>query len=293
MNISLLGLTGSGKTCYLYAAAQILARGVDVNGHIISATPSNRQQAIRLHRGIEQMARGKWPEGSMNTLIYPFELKVDGRSMFSFTIYDYRGSMLDGLSDDDQDDTEEIFDTFRESSCIVILVDGDTIMDALDFDCIVSKHNRYTSFADQLSARNKISYIELLVQECNKRMRNNVPVLLVITKRDIFFNDELNAGKELLKELLPSLFSLGNDMIVGITAVSLGEDLHNENGELTGTLCLNTDGNVHLPILFALFQNIESIGDDGNIDETRRLVLKLFSSDRISFYRGGKEAFAL
>ena len=138
MKISLLGLTGSGKTCYLYAAAQVLARGVSVNGHKISATPSNRQQAVRLHRGIEQMARGKWPEGSMNTLTYPFELKIDGKSVFPFTIYDYRGSMLDGLSDDDQDDTEEIFETFRESSCIVILVDGDTIMDALDFDCIAS-----------------------------------------------------------------------------------------------------------------------------------------------------------
>lgn len=289
MKISLLGLTGSGKTCYLYAAAQVLARGVSVNGHKISVTPSNRQQAVRLHRGIEQMARGKWPDGSMNTLTYPFELKIDGKSVFPFTIYDYRGSMLDGLSDDDQDDTEEIFETFRESSCIVILVDGDTIMDALDTDCIALEHNRRTSFANQLFARNKLNYIELLVRECNMRMGNNVPVLLAITKRDIFFDDELDAGKELLKEFLPSLFSRRNDMIVGITAVSLGEDLHNENGVLTGTLCLNTDGNVHLPLLFALFQDIESIGDD--VDEAKRLILKLFSSDRISFYRGGEEAF--
>ena len=42
MNICLLGLSGSGKTCYLYTATHVLARGVEVNGHIISATSSNR-----------------------------------------------------------------------------------------------------------------------------------------------------------------------------------------------------------------------------------------------------------
>lgn len=291
MNICLLGLSGSGKTCYLYTATHVLARGVEVNGHTISATSSNRQQAIRLNRGIEQMAKGIWPESSNETIAYPFELKIDGYSVSDFTIHDFRGNMLEGLSDDDQDDVDELFDTFEESSCIIILVDGDTIIDAIDPTKISPEHRHNADFATQLSARNKLNYIESLVKECNERMSKNVPILLAITKSDIFYTDELSAGKNLLKELLPSIFSLRNDMIVGITAVTLGENLNNDEGKLTGTLCLNTDGNVHLPVLFALFQEIEEIDGKTDINEVRNLILKLFSSNKINFYRGGKPAF--
>lgn len=291
MNISLLGLSGSGKTCYLYTATHILAKGIKVNGHTISATSRNRQQAIRLNRGIEQMADGIWPEGSINTMTYPFELKIDGKSVLSFTIYDYRGGMLNGLNDDDQDDVEELFDTFEESSCIVILVDGDTIMQALDPSLLSPSHRQKTSFVAQLKARNELNYIEPLVKECNQRMNKNVPILLTITKSDIFYPEELEEGKKLLMELLPSVFSIRNDMIAGITAVTLGENLQNEEGKLSGTLSLNTEGNVHLPILFALFQEIDEIGEDADTKEVRLLIQELFSSDKINFYRGGKTAF--
>ena len=140
------------------------------------------------------MASGIWPEGSVTTMTYPFDLKIDGKSVFPFTIYDYRGGMLNGLSDEDQDDVEEIFDTFEESSCIVILVDGDTIMQALEPGVLSPTHRQNVSFAAQLKARNEVNYIESLVKECNERMSRNVPILLAITKSDIFFPDELDAG---------------------------------------------------------------------------------------------------
>lgn len=300
MNICLLGLSGSGKTCYIYAATHVLARGVDVNGHTISVTSRSRQQAIRLNDGIEQMVGRKWPKGSMYgldaSLTYPFNLKIDGKSVFPFTIYDYRGGALNGTTDNDQDEAEEIFNTFRESSCIIILVDGETIMQALEPEDLSPTHRSNILFQDefdqnQCKARNKLNYIELLVQECNERMSRNVPILLVITKSDLFFPEELEAGKRLLKTLLPSVFSRRNDRIVGITAVTLGENLHNEEGNLTGALCLNTDGNIHLPILFALFQEIDEIGEDVNAEEVRLLIRNLFPSDKINFYRGGKIAF--
>lgn len=289
MNICLLGLSGSGKTCYLYTATHVLARGIKVNGHTISATSSNSQQTIKLNNGIEQMANGIWPEGSNKTKTYHFDLKIDGKLVFPFTIYDYRGGMLNGLSERDQNDVKRIFDTFQESSCIVILVDGDTIMQALK-PRLFSQTHRHNAYATQLKARNELNYIESLVKECKGRMSENVPILLAITKSDIFFPEELENGKILLKELLPSMFSLRNDMIVGVTAVTLGENLHNEKGNLSGTLWLNTDGNVHLPILFALFQKIDKIGNDADTEEARLLIRNLFSSNKITFYRGGRIA---
>ena len=215
-------------------------------------------------------------------------LKIDGKPIFQFTIYDYRGNALDHFSENDKKQTNELLETFEESSCIIFLIDGKTLRDALDFECLMPEHR--SSYEDHLSnqlpAINKICYIESLLKDCNEQMERNVPILLVITKRDIFFEEELYAGRELLKELLPTIFSSKNDMIVGITAVTLGKI--RDDGRLK-ELWLSTNGNVHLPILFALFQDIEDIGDD--VDEAKRLILKLFSSDRISFYRGGKEAF--
>lgn len=291
MNLCLLGLSGSGKTCYLYTATHVLARGIEVNGHTISATSCNRQQAIRLNNGIEQMASGIWPEGSIETLTYPFDLKIDGKYISKFTIYDYRGGMLNGLDDNDQDDVVDIFNTFEKSSCIIILVDGDTIMKAQDPELLSPSHRQNISFVDQLKARNELNYIESLVKECNERMNKNVPILLAITKSDIFSPDELEAGKNLLKKLLPSIFSLHNDIIVGITAVTLGENLQNEDGKLTGTLCLNTNGNIHIPILFALFQGIDVVGESIDAKEARMLIRNLFHSNKINLYRGGKVAF--
>ena len=294
MNICLLGLSGSGKTCYLYTMSHLLAKGISINGHTISATSMHRQQQLRLNRGIEQMASGKWPDGSTDTITYPFELKIDGSSKGNFTIYDYRGGALDGMSDNDIDDSEELFDTFKDSSCIIFLIDGDTLLSALEPQQLEIEHRGNISFQSQLKARNKINYIESLIKECSQRLNRNVPILLSITKKDIFSDRELEAGQELLKILLPTVFSLHNDMIVGVTSVTLGKNLRNNHGNLTGTLCLNTGGNVHLPILFALLQDIDDLSSGAEeAEQFKSLTYRLFTPDRISFYRGGKIAFLL
>lgn len=287
MNICLLGLSGSGKTCFLYTATHVLSKGVIVEGHTISVTSSNLQQTVRLNRGVEQMAKGHWPDNSNQTIAYPFELKIDGCPVLSFTIHDFRGNMLEGLSDDDKDNIDELFDTFERSSCVIVLVDGDTIMEALDQNRLTPGHRRQVDYAGQLAARNRLNYIEALVRECNNRMEMKVPILLTITKRDMFNSEELSMGKDFLKSLLPSVFAQRNDLIVGITAVAIGENLKNVAGRLTGTLCLNTEGNIHLPILFSLFQEIDKSAD-AEIKEFRKMMLKLFSKDKISFYRGGR-----
>ncbi len=278
----------------MYTAAHVLSKGVAIGEHKVSATCSNRQQAIRLNYGIEQMAEEKWPEGSTGTNTYPFDLKLDGQKVMPFTIYDYRGSMLNGLSDDDVDDTESLINAFKESNCIIILIDGRTVLAALNPEEKAPFHRSDASFAQQLRARNELNFVENLIADCNTRMNRSVPILLAITKRDLFCPEELEVGKKLVKDLLPSVFSLRNDMIAGLTSVTLGENLKNDNGKLTGTLCLNTDGNVHLPILFALFQSIEDItGISDGRDVVKRLVYGLFSSDRVEFYRGGKRAHLL
>lgn len=284
MNICLLGLSGSGKTCYLYTAAHVLGKGVKVNEHTLSIIPDNHVQKIKLNNGILDMSNKKWPVGSQQTTKYSFHLRIDGEETVPFGIHDFRGSMLEGLNANDIRQVEELMEAFDESACIIILIDGDTLLAAIEEEKVYSEHRK--EGISQLEARIKIDYIESLIRECNKRMNRRVPVLLTITKKDIFYPDELQAGKALLKELLPSMFAKNSDMIVGITAVTLGENLSNEDGELKGKLCLNTKGNVHLPILFALFQGIDTVNDP----ELHKLMINLFTPDKIDFYRGGRIA---
>lgn len=292
MNICLLGLSGSGKTCYLYTAAHVLKRGIEIGGHTISATSCDRIQTIRLNKGIEEMGYRKWPENSIETIAYPFELRIDGCPVLPFTIHDFRGHILEGVSDNDQKDFNSLFNTFENAGCIILFVDGDTLLDALDPSKVSPEHRRNTDVGPRLEAVNKLNYIESLVKECNNRMKKNVPVMLAITKSDIFYAEELSAGKELLKSMLPSLFSSRNGMTVAITDVTLGQNLQNEKGTIYGTLCFNTDGNVHLPILFALFQELEDVSNV-DIRDMRNMIQELFSFDKINFYIGGKPAYIM
>ena len=187
MNICLLGLSGSGKTCYLYTAAHVLGKGVKVNEHTLSIIPDNHVQKIRLNNGILDMSNQKWPEGSQQTTKYSFHLRIDGEETVPFGIYDFRGSMLEGLSANDIRQVEELMEAFDESACIIILIDGDTLLAAIEEEKVYSEHRN--EGISQLEARIKIDYIESLIRECNKRMNRRVPVLLTITKKDIFYPD--------------------------------------------------------------------------------------------------------
>lgn len=290
-NICLLGLSRSGKTCYLYAATNVLSRGIHVGNETISIIPTNEQQCIRLNRGIEDMEKGWWPTGSKQTVTFPFEFMIDGQKQFPFTIYDYRGGALNDLSDKAQDERTELYETFNNSSCIIFLIDGYTLLDAIDPAIVSSGHQRNEKERfTQTQARNQIKYMEVLVDKCRQRTGLNTPILLVITKKDIFTTEELEAGIDLLTKELPTLFSRRNDMIVGITSVALGRNLNageeNSDGkkQLTGVLSLNTSQNLHIPILFALFQGVEVNS------ESYMLIRELFKTDVIRLYRGGKEA---
>lgn len=293
MSICLLGLSNSGKTCYLYTASYVLSQGIDINGCKISVSCTNLQQKLRLNAGIEDVVGGMWPNNTGGTTTFPYELTIDGNPVTQFSIYDYRGGTLDGMTDNDQDEFEDLLDAFEGANCVIVFVDGDTILSALDPKDVSPQHRKNVAFVEQTRALNKLNYVESLLRECYQRVQNDAPVLLVITKSDLFYEDELIKGTELLRRCTPILFSKGNDRIVGITSVSLGENLVNNNGRLEGTLCLNTEGNVHLPILFALLHDLDEDKYGIDEDKAKMLIRELFTNDKISFYRNGRNAFLI
>lgn len=294
MKICFLGLSRSGKTCYLYAASNVLSEGINTDYGTVSIMSTNEQQSIRLNEGIEEMERGVWPRGSNQTMVFPFDFLINGRSKCLFEIYDYRGGALYDTRDTAQDEREELYETFKDTSCVVILIDAYTLIDAFELknpeDDVAIHQKGSTEKMSPLSARNRIKHLELIVRKCHDISGQNTPILLTITKKDILTSEELERGIEELKKILPTIFSRENDMTIGITAVSLGENLgageadEEQNKTLTGHLMLDVSQNLHIPILFALFLGINTS------DNEKKIAMRIINNDVVKLFIGGERA---
>ena len=294
IKICLLGLSRSGKTCYLYAASNVLSEGIHTDYGTVSIMSTNERQSIRLNEGIEDMERGVWPKGSDQTMVFPFEFMINGQERCAFQIYDYRGGALYDMREKAVSEREELYETFKDTSCIVFLIDAYTLIDAFNLknaeDDFVIHEKGATEKMTSTAARNRIKHLELIVRKCREISNCDVPVLLTITKKDILSQEELDRGIEGVKSILPTIFSRENNMTVGITAVSLGQNLgagepdEEQKKKLTGRLMLDVSQNLHIPILFALFMGVDISGKEKSIAQ------RIFNSDAIQLFVGGERA---
>ena len=172
-----------------------------------------------------------------------------------------------------------------DTAVITFLIDGTTVlnaMDELDKDAV---HRGGTQAPEKLAAINEISIMENILYKRIQNKANIPPVLIVITKSDVFASkEEFNNGISLVKDLLSALFSFGNRLFVGITTVSLGSGL--DKG----------DNNRHIPMLFAFYAYLDAeyeiFPDKTNTDKVMSAIRKVFAG-KISFYDNGKEAFSI
>lgn len=297
MKICFLGLSGSGKTCYLYAASHVLTEGIRTPVGSVSILCTSVSRNIHLNNGIEDMDNGDqalWPRGSDQTSEFPYELYINGNKRTRFEIYDYRGGALYDDSDSAQDEREELYKTFNESSCIVVFIDAFTLMKAFSLKNHEDESEAYRkgglNVESILRANNKLNHLKLIIDEARQYLQQEVPILLTITKKDILSEEELNNAMEMLKNNMSTLFSKANPNPVGITAVSLGENLgageENEDRKrkLTGCLHLDVSKNIHIPILFPLFNGLELSQKEVQI------ARKIFNNNVIKMYIEGKPA---
>ena len=135
-----------------------------------------------------------------------------------------------------------------------------------------------------------LNHLKLIMSEARQYLQQEVPILLTITKKDILSEEELNLAMEKLKTNMTTLFSEANPNPVGITAVSLGTNLgageFNEDmkKKLTGCLHLDVSQNIHIPILFPLFNGLELSANEAQI------ARKIFNNNIIKMYIKGKPA---
>ena len=303
MKISILGVSRSGKTCYISAMSQVLKNCNLGNGCRISLKTNEIAKQLELDNNFMSMATEReWPKGTDTTTSYDFRIHFQSQDaslqLSSLTMDDYRGGMLNGMGKQDKNDRDSFIESMSDTAVITFLIDGTTVlnaMDELDKDAV---HRGGTQAPEKLAAINEISIMENILYIRIQNKANIPPVLIVITKSDVFASkEELNNGISLVKDLLSALFSFGNRLFVGITTVSLGSGLDKgDNNSIIGQLDISTQNNIHIPMLFAFYAYLdaeyEKMPDKTNTDKVMSAIRKVFAG-KISFYDNGKEAFSI
>ena len=308
MKISLLGVSRSGKTCYISAMSQILKNCKLNNGERLSIKENDISSQLELDNNFMTMvSEKKWPKNTDITTVYDFRMQYnDNNIQFiidSLRIDDYRGGMLTTLSPQADKDRKNFISSMSNTAVILFLIDGTTILNAMDELDKAPIHRGITNATEKLAARNEISIMENILYSYihQGNVKNEIPpLMLVVTKSDVFASkEEYQNGVEMVKELLSTLFVEGNGAFVAITNVSLGTNLEKDvNGGIIGSLDISTKHNIHIPMLFAFYAYLDATYDQydnakkNDIDKILRTIRGEFA-EKVKFYSNGKEAYAI
>lgn len=270
--ISIFGVSRSGKTCYLYAMSQVLQRGAKLGDFRLSIIANDIAQQAALNSGyLEMAADGRWPQGNNTTNEYDLNVRVQNANSFkeiipSLILYDYAGGVWTNNNPQSVQDRKQLMKAFAESSAIIFLVDGITLLHAMNNNDLHPSHRGTASIQEIVDAGQQIAFVENMFKAYKQNGNKVAPVMVVVTKADVFAtSDELKNGKKLIKEYLPSIFAKGSQIDSAITDVSLGTHLGvGQGNQITGNLSLNTQYNIHLPIVYSLYAYLDGVYDQSS-----------------------------
>lgn len=282
--ISMFGVSASGKTCFLYAMAQVVGRGVRAGQNFLQLISNRASQQMKLNDGFMQLARGRWPQTTDRTETYDFKVNVQLDDSFkelidSLEIQDYRGGLLQTTSEFDEKEFNDLLQSFRGSTAIMFIVDGQTLIDALDEHDKDFSHRGQANVLKRFQAQSQIRFVENIFLEYKRLSDEIPPILIAISKGDIFASDfEKRNAVKMLKESLPSIFAVGSDLTTGITVMALGENLGTDaDGNIMGTLSLSTAYNIHIPVIFAVYAELCQRYEVSENDEERARIIRYLS----------------
>lgn len=309
--ICMFGISGSGKSCYLYAMAQVMNNGVKYGNTKVSIIACDTAQQTMLNNGYNTMAEGKWPPANNNTTEYRFCVRVQHNNRFeelipSLILHDYAGGIWQNPTAQGAQQRADLLENFKQSSAILFIVDSDTLLKAIAAtspqDLDDSHRNKYVNIplSSKLRAQQQIAIVENLLRTYKMNNRNVLPpVLMVITKGDMFANkDEVKYAYAYLREKLPSIFANGSGIDAALTTVALGDNLKNDESILSGQLDISIGHHIHIPMLFALYAYLDQVYDGCAPDEQELIdellpVMRSMFKGKIVFYTNGQQAFAV
>lgn len=238
--LSVIGISRSGKTCYLYAMAKTMLRGyAGLNVNAIDDVASKE-----LKKGWREIRRNaKWPPATDFFTKTAFNCSINLRPAMDFLWNDFKGGALTSMNEVDDKFCQEFKEFIKSSDGLIIFVAANELQD------ILQEVEDYDLIEDDLE-----SLTELFIK--NKVELSQIPVTIVISKADLLKDNEKPYILEIVKEIFKPLFEVGNNMKVLTVPVCIGTNLGrcSQGESIQGVVFQNpNDGNIHIPILFNLY----------------------------------------
>ena len=246
--ITILGMSGAGKTCYLLGLYYKMGSGL--RGYtIITDEDTDVQLRDRYAKlcDVNLKKEKRFPAGTDNILKYEFDLQYGFNTIMSFDWLDYPGGLLDRKNSGNLEEYEDVKKAINNSSSLFICVDGSLLVgDDID--------EKIDNVRDKCS-----NVINTFFTEYFKSNNTLPPTAIIVTKYDICKDD---TDEEELSEIIEEAFSpffVKNDdkKIVTIIPVSIGTNIMDD--DCSGKM---KPLNIHLPIFmgiwFALSKKIQN-----------------------------------
>jgi len=272
IKITMLGTTGSGKTCFMVGMYAVMQLGV--HGFTLSA--QDLDEDIDLSDKWEQLLEGgenRYPTGNIETHDYAFDFSYGFRKLMGFEWLDYRGGALKDKST--QEDVQKLNESLLDSSCIFLCISGQHLEKPIENQGELLKLAKNTR-ADRMN------------QHLNqfREKKGTVPVVIAITKFDLCAHRKREEVTEDIKKLFNALFTNNGEWLVMICPVSLGKALAND--EVNGTI---EPVNLHLPLSFAIYSRFvhEAAQGKAQEDSLRQKAGMLQGQNRFKRWLGSEE----
>lgn len=266
--ITILGMSGAGKTCYLLGLYYKMGAGL--RGYTITTDEDTdvqlRDRYARLCDVTLDLEK-RFPAGTDNISKYEFDLQYGYNTIMSFDWVDYPGGLLDRKNSGNLEEYEDVKKAINNSSSLFICVDGSLLLgDDID--------EKIDNVRDNCS-----NVINTFFTEYFKSNNELPPTAIIVTKYDVCKDD---TDAEELCEIIEEAFSpffVKNDnrKIVTIIPVSIGTNIM--DNDCSGKM---KPLNIHLPIFmgiwFALSKRIQL--HVANIQKQEKTNVSVISSLR-------------
>ena len=236
---TMLGLTGSDKTCYLLGMYKRMAGGS--KGFSLETDDDTDVNLRRRYKRMQDttLGRERFPAGTDQPDSYKFKLTHGIAPIMSFEWIDYPGGALDEQTTGDIEAFSRLEKHIQNSSSLFICVDGELIQGD---DC------------DEIADNIKDNCSETINHFLHKFFQKNnflPPTAIIVTKADLCKELDDSKLEYILREAFSPLLTDGNDeysRFVCCIPVSLGRDIetNNYNGKLNPR-------NIELPIYMGIY----------------------------------------
>ena len=229
--ITMLGVSNSGKTCFIYAMYDFMQK-VQNGFTFITNDPD---VDMDLNEGWESIAfDGVWPDGTQGTSVYDFTVMFKSRPIMEFSWCDYRGGAIKERST--QQDVAELHKRIYDSGCLIVCIGADTIK------AILSGDNR---------KGRDLARLNTLITYYAKNAQRRIPIIFALTKADLYTVQDQKQLLGVIRSYFSALYENNSGWLFAIVPVSLGQfdSSCDGNNKIHGVVAPK---NIHIPVMFFL-----------------------------------------